>query len=67
MAYKSEAQKKWAHSEEGMKALGGPHKVDEWDKASEHLALPERVHSKLSKDVMKTKQPARRSSGIRWV
>ncbi len=35
MPYKSEAQRRWAHTERGKKALGGEGKVKEWDRASE--------------------------------
>lgn len=42
MAYKSERQKAWAHSEEGIQALG-LQKVQEWDHESKDLKLPERV------------------------
>jgi hypothetical protein len=63
MPYKSERQKAWAHTAEGIKALGGPEKVAEWDKASEGLVLPERTSEKKK---VKEKAP-RRSSGIRWV
>lgn len=42
MAYKSERQKAWAHSDEGTQALG-LQKVQEWDQASKDLKLPERI------------------------
>lgn len=41
MPYKSKQQEKWAHTTEGVKALGGPAKVKEWDKASKGLKLPQ--------------------------
>lgn len=40
MPYKSRQQEKWAHTPAGEKALGGPEKVKEWDKASKGLKLP---------------------------
>lgn len=43
MPYKSDAQRRWAHTPAGMKALGGPEKVAEWDAASKGKKLPERV------------------------
>lgn len=43
MPYKSRAQQGWAHTSEGMKALGGAAKVAEWDSASKGMKLPERV------------------------
>jgi hypothetical protein len=67
MTYRSQAQKNWAHSKEGMDALGGPGKVAEWDKASEGLDLPERSQAPVSKKKEKPKPTARRSSGIKWV
>jgi hypothetical protein len=44
--YKSEAQRKWAHTPAGKKALGGTGKVKEWDTASEGAKLPERLGPK---------------------
>jgi hypothetical protein len=41
--YSSEAQRRWAHTEKGKKALGGAEKVREWDKESKGKKLPERV------------------------
>lgn len=46
MPYKSDAQRKWAHTAAGEKALGGPKKVAEWDKASKGKKLPEHVPPK---------------------
>jgi len=49
MPYVSEAQKKWAHTEAGMKALGGKKavhhwdKMTYWDKMTEGKNLPEHV------------------------
>jgi len=42
MPYKSDAQRKWAHTAAGTKALGGPAKVAEWDSASKGRKLPAR-------------------------
>lgn len=44
MPYKSEAQRRWAHTPSGMKALGKS-KVKEFDRASKGLKLPERAGS----------------------
>lgn len=46
MPYKSEAQKKWAHTKEGTKALGGKAAVKEWDIATGKKKLPKRVPKK---------------------
>jgi hypothetical protein len=43
MPYKSEAQRKWAHTKAGTKALGGKKAVAEWDKATKGKKLPKRV------------------------
>lgn len=43
MPYVSAAQRGWAHTPAGMKALGGPAKVAEWDAASKGLKLPARA------------------------
>lgn len=40
MPYKSDAQRRWAHSPSGVKALGGREKVKEWDRASKGMKLP---------------------------
>jgi hypothetical protein len=45
MPYESDAQRRWAHTASGEKALGGPAKVHEWDEASKGKDLPERKHS----------------------
>jgi len=43
MPYKSQAQRRWAHSKAGLKALGGKSKVREWDQSCKGRKLPERV------------------------
>ena len=43
MPWKSEKQRKWGHSPEGIKALGGKKAVEEWDKATKGKKLPKRV------------------------
>ena len=60
MPYKSDAQRRWAHTPTGEKALGGPAKVAEWDAASKGMKLPERkapaaptiAHQKVAKKLM---------------
>lgn len=34
MPFKSEAQRRWAYTKEGTKALGGKKAVKEWEKAT---------------------------------
>lgn len=46
MPYVSGAQRGWAHTSAGMKALGGPGKVAEWDSASKGKTLPAHVKPK---------------------
>lgn len=46
MPYKSEAQRKWAHTKEGTRALGGKKAVEEWDKATSGRKLPKYVPKK---------------------
>lgn len=41
MPFKSDKQRRWAHTATGERALGGPAKVAEWDKASKGMDLPE--------------------------
>jgi hypothetical protein len=48
LPYLSEAQRKWAHTESGKKALGGESAVEEWDKATKRKKLPERVNTELA-------------------
>ena len=43
MPYHSEAQRRWAHTLTGKRALGGNAAVHEWDKASKGKSLPEKV------------------------
>jgi hypothetical protein len=45
--YRSEAQRRWAHTAAGKEALGGASAVHEWDKATKGKKLPE----KLEKDM----------------
>jgi hypothetical protein len=46
MPYVSDQQRKWAHTEAGTEALGGPEKVHEWDEATKDKKLPKRKHPK---------------------
>jgi len=41
--YKSDAQRKWAHTEAGTKALGGKAAVHHWDEETKGKKLPEHV------------------------
>lgn len=43
MPFKSRAQQAWAHTKEGMAALGGKENVSEWDQATKGSKLPEHV------------------------
>lgn len=42
MPFKSEAQRRWAHTEEGSEALGGKSAVEHWEEETEGKKLPER-------------------------
>jgi len=46
MPYKSEAQREWAHTEAGTKALGGKERVAELDSESEGIKLPKKLSVK---------------------
>jgi hypothetical protein len=46
MPFKSDAQRRWAHTPAGRKALGGSAKVAEWDQASKGRSLPARATKK---------------------
>lgn len=43
MPYVSEAQRKWARTPAGTKALGGKKAVAEWERATGNKKLPQRV------------------------
>ena len=47
--YRSQAQRRWAHTKAGEKALGGKAAVHEWDEASKGKKLPEKVKKTQSK------------------
>jgi hypothetical protein len=49
MPFKSEAQRKWAYTKEGTKALGGKKAVQEWEQATGNKKLPKYVPKKKSK------------------
>lgn len=48
MPLKSQAQRRWAHSPAGLKALGGEKAVAEWE-AETPKNIPERVRPKKTK------------------
>ena len=43
MPFKSQAQRRWAYTKEGTKALGDKKAVMEWEKATGDRKLPKRV------------------------
>lgn len=43
MPYKSDSQRRWAHTKAGEEALGGKKAVHEWDEATKGKDLPEKV------------------------
>lgn len=49
MPFKSQAQRKWAHTKEGTKALGGKQAVKEWEQATGNKKLPKYVSKKKGK------------------
>jgi hypothetical protein len=51
--YVSDAQRRWAHTDAGTKALGGESHVHEWDESSKGKKLPEHV----KKDAMSPTKP----------
>lgn len=46
MPFKSEAQRRWAYTPAGTKALGGKAKVQEWENATGNKKLPKVVKKK---------------------
>ena len=49
MPFKSEAQRRWAYTRQGTKALGGKKAVQEWEKATGDKKLPKYVKKKKGK------------------
>lgn len=49
MPFKSEAQRKWAYTTAGTKALGGKAKVQEWEAATGNKKLPKVAPKKKGK------------------
>lgn len=49
MPFKSEAQRKWAYTKQGTKALGGKKAVAEWEKATGDKKLPKYASKKKEK------------------
>lgn len=49
MPFKSEAQRRWAHTRQGTKALGGKKAVAEWEKATGDRKLPKYANKKKKK------------------
>ena len=49
MPFKSQAQRKWAYTKAGTKALGGKKAVAEWEKATGDKKLPKYAPKKKSK------------------
>lgn len=57
--YQSEAQRRWAHTEAGTKALGGKEKVKHWDKETKGKDLPEKVgKAEMPAGAAQPKKPA---------
>lgn len=49
MPFRSEAQRKWAYTKVGTKALGGKQAVQEWEKATGNKKLPKYAPKKKGK------------------
>jgi len=49
MPFKSEAQRRWAYTQAGTKALGGKKNVAEWEKATGNRQLPKYAPKKKGK------------------
>ncbi|CAK0741411.1 hypothetical protein CCP1ISM_130004 [Azospirillaceae bacterium] len=61
MPYRSESQRRWAHTATGKKALGGEAGVREWDEATKGKELPEKVEKSSSfkaEDFQNIKRPS---------
>jgi hypothetical protein len=60
--YRSEAQRRWAHTPAGKKALGGEKAVKEWDSATKGKNLPE----KISKEELAQDSKMKKAKGPCW-
>ena len=49
MPFKSEAQRRWAYTKAGTKALGGKKAVQEWERATGNKELPKYAKKKKGK------------------
>lgn len=49
MPFLSRAQNSWAHTPNGIRALGGIKKVKEWESATDYSKLPDHAGGALSK------------------
>ena len=49
MPFKSEAQRRWAHTKAGTRALGGKKAVAEWERATGEKKLPKYAPKKRGK------------------
>lgn len=49
MPFKSQAQRRWAYTKAGTKALGGKEAVKEWEKATGNKPLPKVAPKKRGK------------------
>lgn len=56
MPFKSRAQRRWAYSKEGLKALGGIDEVTEWENATKNKNLPEKVKNDNKKEDSKNER-----------
>ena len=61
MPFVSKQQQKWAHTQNGQRALGGKDKVDEWDQSTDFGSLPDKVEGIISKSL---KRKAAAPAGI---
>lgn len=59
MPFKSKAQNKWAHTPDGVKALG--EKLDKWEATTDYSKLPDRVVKKKTKESIIKKLTKNRS------
>jgi hypothetical protein len=60
MPFVSRRQQAWGNSPAGLKALGGPEKVAEWNSATAGAKLPERVSPPKTRGILSMKAKKRR-------
>ncbi len=57
MPFKSKAESRWGNSPSGIKALGGPSAVAEWNASTNFESLPEKAEGGAISRALKSRRP----------